>query len=447
MPEKKKLKHLFISYSSKDAGLAQKVCRLLERNDLKCWVAPRDLGPGRWRGGLREAIEAAGALVLLWTPGSDDSPQVAKEVAWAEQAKVEILPFKVPELDERELSFELKPWQAFPLIGSGGRLSSKLIVDVCRSLLEGRSNAKNYLITRGGDPYKPYPGGPKESVDIDFLGEETAESLRRKLARGRLQLKKPRKISVVGTLFPCALLSSGWWEKHSGGQTRSIRWRDELQEWFFHGFDEWGPSWDFTWDFEGKAKRHEYFIAQLGTGDEANSIPVLLTTAKARKLREQFADHWGGMEARVTAVLGHRRHFVNKVAKEKLELFGGLLDYCLFVDDDKKEHEVVPRRDDTSIYSGYLWKCVAPKVLYGDGKKLRLRDVYFLWEHVNFASKDALDFGLESLESKERRIRDRWGKLVLVQKSSSFVKGVPSLSGDAVYNLLAGKDSREDKED
>lgn len=37
---------VFISYSSKDRGVANSVCLSLESNDIKCWVAPRDRGDG-----------------------------------------------------------------------------------------------------------------------------------------------------------------------------------------------------------------------------------------------------------------------------------------------------------------------------------------------------------------------------------------------------------------
>jgi hypothetical protein len=69
-----------------------------------------------------------------------------------------------------------------------------------------------------------------------------------------LKLRRPIDIKVRGTLFPCALLSSGWWERRKESKVRRLQWRDGLQEWLFHGFDLWGPSWDFTWG-EGSEAR------------------------------------------------------------------------------------------------------------------------------------------------------------------------------------------------
>ena len=38
---------VFISYSTKDSDIANKVCYILEHNNLKCWIAPRNISSGR----------------------------------------------------------------------------------------------------------------------------------------------------------------------------------------------------------------------------------------------------------------------------------------------------------------------------------------------------------------------------------------------------------------
>jgi hypothetical protein len=197
-----------------------------------------------------------------------------------------------------------------------------------------------------------------------------------------------------------------------------------------HGFDLWGPSWDFTWDFEhtDQGGKRPYFIAQIGEGDEANSLPVLLPGEKANRLKERLGGTWGGVEAQVSGVLGHRKHFEQYVDAKTLELFGGLLDYCLWLDAGKKTHVITMHPERTEIYSGYLWKCVAPKELVLDQTPC-LSGVYFLWEHVNFANQDALAYCLETLDRKEEQVRRRCGELLLVQKFSALVAGQPILAG------------------
>lgn len=59
---------IFISYSSlnKDASIA--VCRVLEQNGIKCWMAPRDIPPDSEYGDLIEnAIKACKVVVVLFS--------------------------------------------------------------------------------------------------------------------------------------------------------------------------------------------------------------------------------------------------------------------------------------------------------------------------------------------------------------------------------------------
>lgn len=249
------------------------------------------------------------------------------------------------------------------------------------------------------------------------------------------------RITVSGTLFPCALLTSGWWEQHTRAEIKKIRWHDEIQEWLFRGFEEWGPSWDFTWDFENwdAGKTRPYYIAQLGSGDEANSLPVLLPRDKALRLADNF-ERWGGIDADVTGLLGHRTHFAGYIDERALDLFGGLLNYCLWLDPDDKTHRIEPSTAQTDFYSGYLWQCVAPRKFIDNGKP-SLNDVYFVWEHANFASSDAVKYGLDGLQHKVDYIQRMYPgeELVLVQKSSRLVPGTPAWQAQDIYRLLTGK--------
>ena len=49
---------VFISHSSKDANIANAICNTLEANNIKCWIAPRDIRPGSdWAESINNAIE------------------------------------------------------------------------------------------------------------------------------------------------------------------------------------------------------------------------------------------------------------------------------------------------------------------------------------------------------------------------------------------------------
>lgn len=301
--------------------------------------------------------------------------------------------------------------------------------------------SRNYLILRGVDPYRDFLNDPAGPWDLSFRGIEEISSLRKKLLQIDA-LKEPVSITVHGTLFPCALLSSGWWERRSQAITSELDWKNPLQKWLFIGFDLWGPSWDFSWDLDSPGDwGHTHFIAQIGEGDEANSLPVVLPRAKAQKLREKFKEGWGGVEVNIRGLLGHRHQFAKEPGP--LGLFGGLLDYCIWLNEENKEHKITLLADRTDIYSGYLWKCVVPKKWFDTNRFLCLSDVFFLWEHTNFTEKDAVRYNLDSLERKVEYVRKLEGELVLLQKSSALVPGEPIWSTQEIYDLLTRKKGEE----
>jgi len=50
---------VFISYATADQTVAQMVCATLEKQGIRCWMAPRDLLPGRtWAAAIIDAIES-----------------------------------------------------------------------------------------------------------------------------------------------------------------------------------------------------------------------------------------------------------------------------------------------------------------------------------------------------------------------------------------------------
>ena len=297
-----------------------------------------------------------------------------------------------------------------------------------------------FMTFKGVAPHRDWMGEPEQPWDTSFIGKEHISSLRKKLLRIR-KLDRPRLVAVQGTIYPCAPLSPAWWERHDEGEhATEPDWEDGLQKWLFYGFDLWGPSWDFSWDFDAPVQSAErpFFIAQLGDGDEANSLPVIIPLEKARKLRDRLLGGWGGLEVRVLGLLGHRHQFPKR-GPARLELVGGLLDYCLWLDENSSDHMISPLANKTSIYSGYLWKCVAPRVWAEKSPSLCINQVYFLWEHTNFAEPAAVRYNLDSLARKEDYLRRERGDLILLQKSSALVPGAPAWSSERFYDLLTCK--------
>lgn len=73
---------VFISYSHNDGEIAEAICAALEAVDVKCWMAPRDITPGKeWAAAIVEATNDTHLLILVLTADSNISPQVRREVS------------------------------------------------------------------------------------------------------------------------------------------------------------------------------------------------------------------------------------------------------------------------------------------------------------------------------------------------------------------------------
>ncbi len=90
---------VFISYSARDKAVADAACAALEANGTRCWIAPRDVPPGRsWAASLVEAIGRSRILVLILSEGSNASPQVNREVGEAVDNGLPIIPFRIEDV-------------------------------------------------------------------------------------------------------------------------------------------------------------------------------------------------------------------------------------------------------------------------------------------------------------------------------------------------------------
>ncbi len=90
---------VFISYSSKNATVADAVCGGLERRGIPCWIAPRDVQPGQeWAAAIIEAIDACNVFVIIVSADSNRSEHVLRELNHAASAGKPILPFRIEDI-------------------------------------------------------------------------------------------------------------------------------------------------------------------------------------------------------------------------------------------------------------------------------------------------------------------------------------------------------------
>lgn len=87
---------VFISHASEDHAIAEAVCEAIEGRGVPCWIAPRDITPGKeYAEALYDAIGECTSLVLVFSQHSNRSPQVRREVERAARDGDPIIPFRV----------------------------------------------------------------------------------------------------------------------------------------------------------------------------------------------------------------------------------------------------------------------------------------------------------------------------------------------------------------
>ena len=99
------MKSVFISHSSKDKAIADKIVESLENVGVSAWIAPRDVPAGSEYGAsILKAIRECTVFLLIFSDAANNSSDVLNEVHHATIGKKKIIPFRI---DNSELGDEL----------------------------------------------------------------------------------------------------------------------------------------------------------------------------------------------------------------------------------------------------------------------------------------------------------------------------------------------------
>jgi WD40 repeat protein len=157
---------VFISYSSQDKPTADAACAALEAADIRCWIAPRDISPGRDYGeSIIDAIESARVFVLIFSSNANASPQIKREVERAVSKGLPIIPVRIEDVvPSRTLEYFISSphWlDAFP--PPRERYFAKLVMSV-RALLDPArpgtpQDAPNDSTAAVPNPWQKKPAG------------------------------------------------------------------------------------------------------------------------------------------------------------------------------------------------------------------------------------------------------------------------------------------------
>jgi parallel beta-helix repeat protein len=97
---KQKSYDVFISHAPADQRAADSACAVLERQGIRCWIAPRDLSPGADSGeAIMDAITASEMMLLIYSASAGRSQQVKRELECASTAQLTVIPLRIQNVE------------------------------------------------------------------------------------------------------------------------------------------------------------------------------------------------------------------------------------------------------------------------------------------------------------------------------------------------------------
>ena len=162
---------VFISHAVEDKQVADEVCRALEDEGLRCWVAPRDIPPGRdYEEAIVEGIAASRVLLLILSKHSNNSPHVRREVqhAFTEGSSTRVIPFRIESVPyNKSLSYYLGSAQWIDASAPPLESHIQRLVELVRPgpsdapVPEASSFPRGLPTERGGRGASPFPQPPE----------------------------------------------------------------------------------------------------------------------------------------------------------------------------------------------------------------------------------------------------------------------------------------------
>jgi hypothetical protein len=94
---------VFISYSTQDKPVADAVCAALEANDIRCWIAPRDVMLGMdWPESIHHAINDSKLMVLVLSSNANKSKDIEREINIAINKGKIVIPLRIEDIPPSE---------------------------------------------------------------------------------------------------------------------------------------------------------------------------------------------------------------------------------------------------------------------------------------------------------------------------------------------------------
>jgi hypothetical protein len=200
------MKHdVFISHSTVDKEIADQVCGYLESHGLPCWIAPRDVTPGKNYGAaILDAIDECSIFVLILSAQSNKSGQVVREVERAASSNSTIIPIRVEDvLPSRDLEFYVSSTHWLDALT---RPLDKHLRDLHRAIKDWQESRRN--APAGSPPPAPATVPPAPSAQRSSLSGGLVASIILAalllLGVGAFWLLRPTKVTPTAAATPAS---------------------------------------------------------------------------------------------------------------------------------------------------------------------------------------------------------------------------------------------------
>ncbi len=128
-------REVFVSYASADQAIADRVVRALEKCNLRCWIASREIPPGvNYQSEIPGAIAACTIFLLLHSrQAAANSHEIEKEMSIARRARKPFIPVRLDDSKpEKAFLFELATTQYIDLFPEFDAAVHRLTLQLAR---------------------------------------------------------------------------------------------------------------------------------------------------------------------------------------------------------------------------------------------------------------------------------------------------------------------------
>lgn len=129
---------VFISYSKKDAAIAEAVCAELEAKGIQCWIAPRNIVSGtKYSQSIINGITQSQLMVVVYSANANESNHVVAEIDRAYNKRIPIIPFRIEDVPlSQDLEYYLSTSQWLDALEGQPEQHLERLVETVRLLLK-----------------------------------------------------------------------------------------------------------------------------------------------------------------------------------------------------------------------------------------------------------------------------------------------------------------------